>query len=275
MIMFLAGLLLLVPSSAVPQDEPTLKDQFEKFVEILKTSERDRREGEAIALIDEFVTRFKANAKRRTAIEELLDFGEGDARDLKKEAKAIEKEDESLAKVIWLAIDLRDKEVEANQRLWTAAAYAWGQMGAHGSEYLWAAGFEPKRFRRDFEFQALCVEQVGVTQDYRQVDQLLDTLDYHNETVAAAAGKALQHFGDAPGEVRKISAERLVKLLESRANAATNVEDTTSIRIYRIIRPSWMSALTALTGETFTDPLDWTRWWNKNKKNRAIWADRD
>ncbi|KAA3604523.1 MAG: hypothetical protein DWQ01_22055 [Planctomycetota bacterium] len=229
----------------------------------------------AIALVDRMVQLYQGNAKRLTEINEDLELGEGDSRALKKEGKELEKVQESLAKTVFLAFKYRKRPTERrNLDLWKASAFAFGQMGSHGSVFLWKA-FDDKRFNKDVEFRALCVEQVGYTLDYEQAEALLDFLDYKDEEVIAAAGRALSQFEDAPGSIRKECVGKIVKQLESYHNAASELEDNNSKRIYRKVREPLTTALRNLTGESFSDPLDWTRWWNKNKKNRSAWEDRD
>ena len=104
---------------------------------------------------------------------------------------------------------------------------------------------------------------------------LTDTLDFHEEIVAAAAAEALVLFNRAPAKMRRDMVARLVVLLESRHNAATDYSDTTARRIYSTVRKPYIDALSSLTRQTFGDPLDWTKWWNQNKKNAAAWPEYD
>lgn len=267
-------LLLLLPWSllAAPvraQDRPDLDDQLKAYTKLLKGK---GHEDEIIGTIDRLLSRYKADGERRREIAEALELEEGDLKALRQEDKDLEREQALLVKAVWQAFALRKRPTEANRRLWVAMAYALGQMGPDGADYLWKA-FADKRVSRDYEFQALCVEQVGMTRDWDQWKKLVDQLDYRDELVAAAAGKALVHFRDAPGRIRRECTERLVKLLEARHNAATNIDDTYSIRVYRTVRQPWLQALSALTGQSFTDPLDWVKWWNDNKNRASAWPD--
>ncbi len=273
--MLRAALLLLLlpvtafPASATTQDEPLLKDRLDAYVKLLKGKDR---EDEIKAFLDEFVGRYKANEERRQEIAEARELEEGDPKALRKEEKDLGKEQALLVKAVWQAFAVRKRPTEENRRIWVTMTYALGQMGGEGASYLWRA-FADKRVSRDYEFQALCVEQVGMTRDWNQWKKIVDQLDYRDELVAAAAGRALVHFRDAPGDIRRECTERLVKLLEAWHNAATNIDDTYSIRVYRTVRQPWLKALEALTGQSFTDPLDWVKWWNKNKKRAEAWPD--
>jgi len=117
------------------------------------------------------------------------------------------------------------------------------------------------------------VKQVGSTRDWDQWKELVDLLDYKDELVIAAAGEALIKFADAPTKVRQESAKILVKRLESYQNAASSGEDDTARRIYRTVRDPMIRALSALTGQSFRDPLEWTKWWNNVGNKKAYWKD--
>ncbi len=273
--------LLLLPLAAGPpptalapavllQEPEDLDDLFEEFRDKLKGK---GEEGRCLQILDELVQRHRAAAERIQEIDELLEIGEGKASDLKKEKKALRKKQAEIARVVWDVFVARKRPTEPNLRLWKAAVYAYGQMGEDGPPYLWRA-FEDKRFNRDVEFRALCVEQVGYTKDYSQWKELVDLLDYKDEGVIAAAGNALAQFGDAPGAIRRDCVEVLVKRLESYHNRASNLEDTTSARIYGVVREPMIRALSVLTGQNLRDPLDWTKWWNNNKNDRSLWRDR-
>ena len=268
--------LLLTASLTPPAWTPLAQDpaevletQIDAFKDIIKAKKGG--EPEAIEKMDFFVQRYRENRDRLVEIDETLELGDGDAKALKKEAKQVAKEQKLLAETVWYSF-ARKRPTKPHMDLWKAAAFAFGQMGADGAEQLWKA-FEDKRFNDDVEFRALCVQQVGFTHDYEQAAELTDLLDYKDELVIAAAGEALAQFGGAPGKVRRDCTETLVKRLESYHNASTNYEDTNAIRIFRQVKDPMIRALTALTGQSFRDPVEWTRWWNDNKKDKELWQD--
>ncbi|MFQ5749514.1 MAG: hypothetical protein ACE5H3_08665, partial [Planctomycetota bacterium] len=225
------------------------------------------REGEAIATLDGFVQRARGLQEKEAEARDQLDLKEGRASDLKKELKGLQKGQQRLADLVGLAFS-RKRVTEPHMRLWRAAVYAWGQMGPYGSKGLWKV-FGDKRFNKDVEFRALVVKQIGETRDYSQASKMIDMLDSKDEIVIAATGEALAQWG----EVRRKIVGRAVVILDADYNAATNINDTTANRIYRTIHEPLIRALSALTGQSFRDPLDWTRWWNKNKKNPEAWKD--
>ncbi len=257
---------------AAPQDD-TLAEQIDQYKEILDGREQ---ESEAIALIDAFVQVYLGNRERLVEIKDMLEIEEGDPGALKKERKEIDKRQEELADLVWLAFKERKRETEAHRQLWHAAVYAFGQMGPEGAAYLrelWKKE-RKKRFKDSVDFQALWVQQLGATRDWSQGEFLVDQLDYHEDLVIAKAAEALTFYREAPGEVRKLATEKLVGFLNSYYNAQTNPEDTTSRRRYRQVRGPMLKALEELTGQAFRDPLDWRKWYNNTgKKDRELWKD--
>lgn len=265
--------LLITLLTALPLAPATAQDPFKEQVKEYKEIIEDKgNEDKAIQLIDQFSQKYAAYKERLIEIGDMLELEEGDAKALKKEIKEIHKGQEDLADLIWLAFKERKKDTEDHRALWKGAVYSLGQMGEHGADYLWKAAKE-KRFKKDLDFQALCIQQVGYTHDYSQAEDLVDLLDHHQDLIIKAAADALTQFGDAPGKVRLECTEKLVNFLNSYYNASLVPEDTVSQARFRLIRRSFLDALTELTKQSFQDPLEWRRWYNKNKKNRDIWSD--
>ncbi|MDP6940393.1 MAG: hypothetical protein QGH51_00030 [Planctomycetota bacterium] len=255
----------------VPQavsQEDVLEEKTALFKKIIKGR---GQEPMAINHIDGFATLYSEAQERREEIEESLEFDPKETKVLKAELKELQKRQKEIAEIVWYSFR-RKKETKEHHTLWKAAVYAFGRMPHHGAKYLWKA-FEDKRFNRDVEFRALCVKQVGFTRDLKQIEELLDLLDYKDEVVAAASGEALSQYREAPGDVRKECTKSLVKMLESYHNASLDREDSGAVREYRTIRDPFLRALTTFTNESFRDPLEWTRWWNKNKKKQELWKD--
>ncbi len=258
--------------AAVPGPQKVQQDDFEETVKEYKAILRGRgREGEAIAILDGFVKRARGLQEKEADLSEQLDLKEGRPGDLKKEIKDLKKQQLRLADLVGLAFTRR-RVTEPHMRLWRAAVYAWGQMKQYGPKGLWKV-FGDKRFNKDVEFRSLIVKQIGETHDYSQASKMIDMLDYKDEIVIAATGEALAQWGAAPGVIRRKIVERAVVILDADYNAATNINDTTANRIYRTIHEPLIRALSALTGQSFREPLAWTRWWNKNKKNPEAWKD--
>jgi len=265
----LASSIALQPSLNPLQDpEKELEEKVDAFKDLVKGKEN---EPILIAHIDGFLTLYAESFDRFEVINEDLELGSDNSKELKKEKKALEKRMDTIASSVW-TVFRRKKVTKENMDVWKAASFAFGRMHIHGAEYLWKA-FEDKRFNRDVEFRSLCTKQVGYTKDYSQAEELQDLLDYKDILVVAAAAEALSQFGEAPGAVRLESTKQLVKKLESYHNSSMDYEDTNAVRDYRTIRDPFVKALSVFTQQSFRDPLDWTRWWNKNKKDRDLWRD--
>lgn len=263
-------LCLSLLSFVVPQSPA---DELAKDVDAFKDVVADRNSGDAaIPYIDKFLSRYKTNAEAMRGIDEQLELKEGNAEELKKRRKELEKEQKLLADTVWLtfASPARKQVTDDNKRLWTTSAFAFGQMGSHGAAFLLQAA-KQDRFDKLPDLRAQFVEQIGNTKHYTTDKDLVDYLDHYQDVVIAGAAKAIGQFGEAPGKTRQFLVENLVKKLESYANAASNIEDTTSVQKYTTVRGPMIQALKNLTPMSFDDPLDWTKWWNNNKNKPELW----
>jgi len=253
--------------AAVPQDSH--QENVKAYKDVLDDRER---ESEAIQLIDGFITQYAQNRERLIEIADAFEIDEGDPVALKKERKKILEQQEDLADLTWLAFKERKRDTEGHRRLWKAAVFALGQMGADGAPFLWKA-MDEKRFKKDVDFRALCVAQVGATLDWKQYEELIDLLDYHEDQIIAAAAEALTHYREAPGKIRQEVVKKLVQFLESYYTAQTNPEDSVARQRYRIVRRPMIGALSAITGQASQDPLEWRKWYENNKKDKSLWSD--
>jgi hypothetical protein len=264
----LISLLMAAPLTAATPQDP-FKERIKEYKEVIEGREN---EDKAIQMIDQFSQKYLEHKDRLIEIGDMLELEEGDAKALKKEIKTIDKSQDELADLVWLAFKERKRDTEEHRALWKGAVFAFGQMGPHGADYLWKVSKE-KRFKKDTDFKALCVQQIGYTHDYKQAEELIDLLDHHQDLLVKAAADALTQYGEAPGAVRLQCAEKLVNFLNSYYNSSLNPDDTVAQARYRLVRRSFLDALTELTKQSFQDPLDWRRWYNKNKKNKALWSD--
>ncbi len=270
-LLLLLFLLSAAPAGAAqdPETDTLLEEKIQIYRKMVKS--RDQ-EGALIAHLDGFVTIYVRDEKRVEEIDEILETDPDNKRELGKEKKGLRKRQKLVADNVYYVFR-RKQMTEAHMRLWRGAIAAFGQMPEHGADLLWAI-FQDKRFNREIEIRAQCVRQVGYTRDLTQGEELLDLLDDKDELVAAAAGDALSQFRNAPGGFRKEATKSLVKMLESNANSASTKDaSTTDIRRFRTVKDPFLRALTTFTGQSFRKPLDWTRWWNKNKNDRSLWKD--
>ena len=212
---------------AAPQD--SLSEQVKEYKSILDDRER---ESEAIALIDAFTTRYAAHSERLVEIADMLEIEEGDAKALKKEAKDIADEQEDLADLIWLAFKERKRMTEGHRRLWKAAVFSFGQMGPHGAKHLWKV-YGDKRFkdREEVGFRGTCIEQIGMTKDWDQWEDLVDLLDHHEDVIIAASATALA--------ARESSTKAQTPSVATTANAASSTDTETTSGVARTTSSKW------------------------------------
>lgn len=198
---------------------------------------------------------------------------EGQATEWKRAIRDGERDRKDLADAVYRAFRERRRVNPANQGIWRKAVWALARMPEHGASWLWRV-YEDKRFDKDSQFLAAVVDGVGRTKDYRQYEKLLDLLQHHDYTVLAAAAGAFRYYKEAPGSIRRECTKELVKRMESYRNAANDRDGYGSGERWSKARGPMMRSLTALTGESFSDTLAWTRYWNKNKNRRELWRDR-
>jgi len=269
-----ADVVAMTPANLSLQ-EPDLKEDFKRFDAILK-SKTD--EGEAINMMDTFVGHHRTAQGQIDTINDSISIGEGDRKLLMKERKGLRKFQNTLAEKVYSAMTHKGRKAitEANLQLFRAAAYSLGQMGPVGGHYLWKA-FENKKFKKEPDFRGLCLEQVGYTHAYEEfTEELVGLLDHHEYLFIAKASEALAQFAGAPGSLRKGAVERLTQLLSQNWEATiSNKTNEEAQKKYRQTGQAMRNALEALTGTSQSDPQAWTTWWNKNKKDKEIWADHD
>ena len=84
----------------------------------------------------------------------------------------------------------------------------------------------------------------------------------------------LATFPTAPIEKRKTAVKQLINLYESTYNLMKSVrpEDRIQSKIaakkYRVYGKSLRASLQSLSGQQFSAPKEWRRWWNDCKKSR-------
>ncbi|MAW59582.1 MAG: hypothetical protein CMJ94_01960 [Planctomycetes bacterium] len=222
--------------------------------------------------IDDLQKRYAASADRALRAFDKLESGEGKASDWKKLIKAEVDTQEELAKGVWAAFRYRKEVNDQHMQVWRRGITAFGNMGEHGSEYLWEI-FEDKRFSRDGGFRGRCVEEIGRTRDYEQYEALLDLLDHHLEEVVVGVGKAFLHYDKAPGKIRRECTEKLVRAVESYRSRGQGGENINGPRIWGKVKGPLMAALKSLTGKSYSTSLDWTKFWNEYKNDKAMWSD--
>jgi hypothetical protein len=269
--MWLAALALLAPLAQAPAT-PDITD--EQAIEVFVDTAKDKKAlpGLLVVGIADLEKRYLASAGRAAIAQEKLDADEGSASEWKKILKSEEKTQEALADAVWASFRYRKDVTDQHMDIWRRAIAAFGQMPAHGADYLWDV-FEDKRFSRDGGFRGRCVEEIGRTRDYSYSEKLIDLLDYHLEDVVTGVGKGFLFYKDAPGKVRHACTEKLVRAVESYRSKGQGGEDINGPRVWGKVKGPLMGALRALTGKSFDTSLDWTKFWNEFKNDKEIWKD--
>lgn len=104
------------------------------------------------------------------------------------------------------------------------------------------------------------------------LDLLTDLLKRKEYEVIAKAADAIAGYKDAPGKVRRELMEEVIKLGESAYQAAQSGKDSAANAKWRTIQGGVMSALGALSGQSFPDPLAARAWFNDHKKDAKVWG---
>lgn len=268
-----AGAVCLPDTAVVAVQGEDLKELVKRFDAILKSKVN---EGEAIKLMDDFVLRYRTLENEITAIDDSLEIGEGETKQLKVDRKAKVNDLGKIAETVYKSFVHKGRKniTEGNLQMWKAAAYTLGQMGENGGTYLMKA-FELKKFRDEPELRGLCLEQIGYTHAYKKfANELIDLLDHSEYLFIAKAADALAQFGEAPGKIRKSAIESMSKLLAQNYEATiTDKHDEEAQTKYRMTGRAMQNALEALAHVSLDGPLDWTEWWNKNKNKADVWSD--
>jgi hypothetical protein len=174
----------------------------------------------------------------------------------------------------------RRKQITAeNMKIWQSAVGSLGQLREFGSHALWQIFSKSKKFRAAPDFLKLCLVEIGTTKDYTKTADLVELLDDSEFLYIAGAAEALAQFGDAPGKQRRSAVGVLSKYVAQQYETLQSMIGTTEgeevQRKYRICSQPMIKALTALTGQKFVRPLEWTAWWNENKNKSELWQDKD
>jgi hypothetical protein len=269
--MWLAALALLAPlAQSSASSDITDEQAIEAFVDTAK--DKKAMPGLLLVGVTDLEKRYAASADRAAIALERLEAKQGTASEWKKIVKAEDKMQEALAKAVWASFRYRKDVTDQHMQIWRRAIVAFGQMPAHGADYLWEA-FEDKRFRRDGGFRGRCVEEIGRTQDYKYSEDLIDLLDFHLIDVVTGVGKGFLFYKDAPGKVRRECTEKLVRAVESYRSKGQGGEDINGPRVWGKVKSPLMGALRALTGKNHSTSLDWTKFWNAYKNDKKLWKD--
>ena len=241
------GLLLLFPFAALAAqdgDEAPTKDEIaEEFLDVVKKELGKQTEASARATVDRLLEIWKDAEVSEDVKKVVPDYLEEIA-DSKVEAACVagieglaavggDDAAKSLVKILQKAI----KEKEPPVQVYSASLKALGEIASH---------------------------------DKGVVKELKDLLKYKDFDVVGKAAQALAGYKDAPGKLRKDLLEEVIKQSEGTFNSSNN-NDANAMRKWNIIRGGIMTALNALSGQSFADPSQARAWFNDHKKDRDLW----
>ena len=159
--------------------------------------------------------------------------------------------------------------------LYRETADALARLGADGGKEL-AKAAKDKRFDDSVPLQAHLMLAAGRTEDEKQVEWLLETaIRSPHDELKAAAGEALGNFTSLEVKERREVVKRLIREWGSLHEKATrgessdpsapiDLEPQNARKTLRAIEGKWVATLSALTGVSQTEFVDWQRWLNKN-----------
>jgi hypothetical protein len=122
------------------------------------------------------------------------------------------------------------------------------------------------------QIYSACFKGLGevASEDGKVVKELVKLLKHKDYDVVGKAASALAGYAEASGKLRKELLEEVIKQSEGVYNAAQN-NDQNMKRKWNLVQNGVMSALKALSGQSFSNPADARAWYNDNKKDRDLW----
>jgi len=222
-------------------ERPEVKALLDEIDPLLKA--KGEKDKEAIEVLDKLVQEFpNSGPKDRAAIVKVC----SDCFDLK-----------------------RTKELEEgvpDDRLYRAAAVSMGLMGPESVKPLMAL-IGDKSHRKNQGLQIALTQALGKTKSPDAVKTLMGLLKHKDAPMQAAGAEALAYYSDAPDATRKLIFEELLRtMMDQKTKKDTNVTDQEAQERWNIISGPIIETLQKLTGLGQSDPDEWQRWWNDNKK---------
>jgi hypothetical protein len=163
----------------------------------------------------------------------------------------------------------RTKELEEgipDDRLYKAAAASLGQMGPESVKPLMAL-IGDKSHRKNQPLQLSLTRSLGMTKSPDAVKTLMGLLKHKDAPMQAAGAEALGYYSDAPEATRKLIFEELLRtVMDQKTRRDTSPTDQEVQERWNIISGPIIETLQKLTGLAQSDPEQWQRWWNDNKK---------
>lgn len=263
----LACLALVAPLAAQDDKEKEKKPDPEvaEKLDTLEEAVKDRKgehDAEAVRIIDELK-------------ESYPDLHERDQKDVLDGISAI--------------LKIRGRPRAADQpALYRTAIFALGTIGPNDEKTqrycpdLLMSAWGKKPFTED-EWLATredILENIGrcKSPNAKHIDFLVETATRSPiDGMKRGAGKALRHYAEAEGSVRKGIFDKLLvdyATIEGKSKQSIDGSDpvmATATATLKAIRDPWNATLAALSGANHRTAAEWQHWWNENKNDRKLW----
>lgn len=230
----------------IVDERPEVKTQLEELATELKA--KGEKDPEAIGVLDKLVQEFPASGPKDRA---------------------------AIVDAVTKCFDVkRTKELEEgvpDDRIYQAAAVALGTMGPESVKPL-SALIGDKNHRKNLRLQQALALSLGKTKSPEGLKTLLGLLKHKDAPMQAAGADALANFHEAPLETRKEIFEELLKTMMDQKAKKDDVTNQEAQERWNTISGPILQTLQKLTGHAETDPDQWLRWWNDNKKKD--WAEK-
>ncbi len=134
---------------------------------------------------------------------------------------------------------------------------------------------DDKRYRRDNDARMRFAHVLAVVDHPSAIEPLAELIRSDEPAdVVAEAAQALAAYRSVPVKHKKEAVLRLLNLYASTRNLMMSVRPEDRIaraqatERYKVYGKTLRFTLQELTGQNLSDPRDWRRWWNDNKKAR-------
>ena len=169
----------------------------------------------------------------------------------------------SIAKTLASAFSLRRDE--GDNRLYLALAAALSEFGEEGQKAI-VRSLKHKNLKRRPEVRAYLLVALGSFANEKNLKVLTGALRKGEPNVIAAAAEGLAYYRLAKGEVRKQAVEALVKCyVEAERRVRRSPDDESHQDRLEVFEMRIIRTLTELSGETFRNGEDWSKWFEKHK----------
>ncbi|HEX6883284.1 MAG TPA: HEAT repeat domain-containing protein [Planctomycetota bacterium] len=247
--LLLALALVPVPPNAAPRQEeeavkvderPEIKAKLTELAEFVKA--KGEKDQEATGVIDTLLQEFPGSGpKDRAAIVKAL----GDCFDAKRKDK---------------------EEGVPDDGLYKAATAALGEMAPESVKVLIPL-IGDKTHRKNQSLQVALTLALGKTKSPEASKTLLGLLKHKDPPMQAAGAEAMAFFADAPEALRKEMFEEMLKtMMDQYTKKETSPTDQEAQDRWNTISGPIIESLQKLSGHGESNPDQWLKWWNDNKK---------